>query len=132
MAVPPTLELAGMLDQSEFRGLLSRAKVFLSAARWEDFGIAPLEALERGAVLVCAPGRGPFPALRIARALEPRFVASARSPEALAQALVNAFAADEPALAAYRAAAREQLRPYRHAAQLARLREQVLPALLEP
>ena len=43
-----------------FRACSSFA-AFVSAAEWEDFGIAPLEALDRGAVLVCAPAGGPFP-----------------------------------------------------------------------
>jgi hypothetical protein len=131
IALPANLELAGMLAQDDFRALVGRARVFLTAARWEDFGLAPLEALERGAALVCAPGGGPFPALAIARALEPRFVAADRSPEAVAGALRAAFAAPEPALAAYRAAARKHLEPYRRAAQLQRLRDDVLPVLLE-
>jgi hypothetical protein len=130
LAVPRSLELAGMLAQDEFAALLSRARIFLSAARWEDFGQAPLEALDRGAQLVCAPAGGPFPALAIARALNPAFVASARTPVALARALSAALASDEPAVSAYRTAARAQLAPYRPAAVFARVRDEVLPALL--
>lgn len=130
LSVPPGLELAGILPQGEFHRLLGRATVFLSAALWEDFGQAPLEALDRGAALVCAPAGGPFPALEIARRLAPQFVASDRTPEALAAALQAALAADEPVLAAYRAAAREHLTPYRRQTMIERLRDEVLPALL--
>ncbi len=130
LSVPPGLEMAGMLARDEFRRLLARAGVFLSAARWEDFGQAPLEALDRGAVLVCAPSGGPFPALEITRQLAPQFVTADRSPEALAGALEAALAAGEPELAAYREAARELLRPYRREAMVQRLRDEVLPALL--
>jgi hypothetical protein len=128
--LPPGAELAGMLPQRSFRDLLSRARVFVSAAEWEDFGIAPLEALDRGAVLVGAPGGGPFPGLGIARALAPSFVAGDRDPGSLAVVLEAAFAADDAGLAAYRVAARAALEPYRPEASVRRLREEVLPALL--
>lgn len=128
--LPPGAELLGMLPQPDFRDLLARARVFVSAAQWEDFGIAPLEALDRGAVLVAAPAGGPFPALGLARSLGPEFVARDRAPHALAGALEAAFAAPEERLAAYRAAARATLEAYRPEASVARLRDEVLPALL--
>jgi hypothetical protein len=131
LSVPPGMELAGMLSRDDFYALLARARVFLSAARWEDFGLAPLEALERGAALVCAPAGGPFPALRLARELAPQFVATDRSPESVAGALRAALAAGEPALTAYRKAAHERLGPYRAPAVVQRLRDEVLPALLQ-
>lgn len=127
---PPRTELTGMLAPDEFAALLDRAKVFLSAARWEDFGQTPLQALDRGAALVSAPAGGPFPALAIARDLAPRFVAPDREPESLAAALRAALDASEAELAAYRDAARARLEIYRPAAQVRRLRDEVLPALL--
>ena len=130
MGLPPGAELAGMLPQSSFRDLLDRARVFVSAAEWEDFGIAPLEALDRGAVLVGAPGGGPFPGLGIARSLAPSFVASDRDPGSLARALEASFAATDAQLADYRVAARAALEPYRPEASVTRIREEVLPALL--
>jgi glycosyl transferase family 1 len=130
MRLPAGAELVGMLPQPEFRDLLARARVFVSAAEWEDFGIAPLEALDRGAVLVCAPAGGPFPALGLARALGPEFVAADRSPGSLARALEAAFAAPDHRLAAYRSAARAELEPYRPEASVARIATEVLPALL--
>ncbi len=131
VALPSDLELTGMLPQDDFRALLGRARVFLSAARWEDFGIAALEALDRGAALVGAPGGGPFPALSIAQDLAPEFVAADRSPAALARALEVALASDERALRSYRQAARERLAPYRPQAFVERLRNEVLPVLLD-
>jgi glycosyltransferase involved in cell wall biosynthesis len=129
-ALPERAELVGMLPQPEFRDLLARAHAFVSAAEWEDFGIAPLEALDRGAALVCAPAGGPFPALGLARALAPQFVAAERTAGALAGALNAAFAASDEQLAAYRAAARAELEPYRPEASVARIAAEVLPALL--
>ena len=128
--LPASAELVGMLPQPEFRELLSRALVFVSAAQWEDFGIAPLEALDRGAVLVGAPAGGPFPALGPARSLAPEFVARERSAASLARALGAAFAAGPDRLTTYRAAARAELAPYRPEASVARLRADVLPLLL--
>jgi glycosyltransferase involved in cell wall biosynthesis len=128
--VPAGAELVGMLPQPEFRDLLSRAHAFVSAAEWEDFGIAPLEALDRGAALVCAPAGGPFPALALARSLAGEFVAVNRSPAALGRAIGAAFAAADDRLASYRARARAELEPYRPEASVARLRAEVLPALL--
>ncbi len=128
--LPAGAEVVGMLPQPAFRELLSRARVFVSAAQWEDFGIAPLEALDRGAVLVGAPAGGPFPALALARELAPEFVATERTAGALATALQAALAASDERLAAYRAAARAELGPYRPEASVARLRDDVLPLLL--
>ncbi len=130
LSLPANLELAGMVPQAEFRALLGRARAFVSAARWEDFGLAPLEALDGGAALVCAPAGGPFPALAIARDLAPQFVAADRSPRALADALEAALATRESELAAYREAARARLAPYRLEATVKRLRDDVLPVLL--
>ena len=130
LELPAEAELAGMLDADRFRELLGRALVFFSAARWEDFGITPLEALDRGAVLVAAPGGGPFPALAIARELDARLVASDRSPAAVARSLRAALALGDGELAAYRAAAAARLVPFRRPAIVARLRDEVLPVLL--
>jgi hypothetical protein len=128
--LPPRADLVGMLPQPSFRDLLARARVFVSTAEWEDFGIAPLEALDRGAALVCAPGGGPFPGLGIARALAPEFVAADRDPATVARALEAAFAARDDRLAAYREGARAALAPYRPEAAVKRLQVDVLPALL--
>jgi hypothetical protein len=128
--LPPRLELAGMLPTAAFRALLRRARVFFASARWEDFGIAPLEALASGAVLAGAPGDGPYPALAIARELEPSFIAQDRRPASVAAALERALGADAGRLAAYRGAARERLGRYSEALVLERLSTQVLPRLL--
>lgn len=128
--VPERMELTGMLPAHDFAALLGRARVFLSAARWEDFGQTPLQALDHGAALVSAPAGGPFPALAIARELAPRFVAGERDPRAMAAALERALAAGEDELRTYRQAARQHLEPYRPAAQVQRLRDDLLPALL--
>ena len=65
---------AGRLSRTEFRLLLRRAKVFVAAPRREEFGIAALEALAEGCMLVTTPSPGPYPALDLARALDARLV----------------------------------------------------------
>jgi hypothetical protein len=49
--------------------------VFVTAPRREDYGIAQLEALADGCVLVTTPSPGPYAALPLARELDPRLVA---------------------------------------------------------
>lgn len=130
LELPAGAEFPGMVTQDEFHAVLDRASVFLSGARWEDFGLAPLEALDHGAALVAAPGAGPFPALAVARSLEPRFVAADLSPPALAEALQAALSATDEELAQYRARALTLLEPYRREHIVERLRDEVLPRLL--
>ena len=61
----------------EYRALLRRARVYVTAPRREDYGIAQLEALADGCRVVTTPAPGPYAALPIARALDPRLVADA-------------------------------------------------------
>lgn len=86
----PGVRYTGPVTPAEHRALLRRARVFLSAARREDYGIVQLEALADGAVLVTTPAPGPYAALPVARALDPRLVT-----EDLAGAL--RIALDDPA-----------------------------------
>jgi hypothetical protein len=64
----------GSLPTREYRALLRRARVFVSAPRREDYGIAQLEALADGCLLVTSPAPGPYVALSVARALDARLV----------------------------------------------------------
>src|SRR6185312_10479463 len=68
------VRFAGLVPRGEYRALLRRARVFLAAPRREDYGIAQLEALADGCVLVTTPSAGPYAALPVARALDPRLV----------------------------------------------------------
>ena len=68
------VRFAGALSPGEYRGLLRHARVFLAAPRWEDYGLAQLEALADGCRLVTAPGDGPYAALPLAHELDPRLV----------------------------------------------------------
>jgi hypothetical protein len=116
------VRFAGRLEPSEYRALLRRARVFVAAPRREDFGIAPLEALADGCLLVTTPSPGPYPALGLARTLDPRLVS-----DDLAPALRSAL--DDP-VPGYAQRAQQLLEPFSAAAIDATLTERVLPRLL--
>ena len=75
LALPPAgVQSAGSLPGEEFRRLLGRSRVFVAAPVREDYGIAALEALACGCIMVSTPASGPYPALELARELDPRLV----------------------------------------------------------
>ena len=107
---------------AEFRALLRRAQVYVTAPRREDYGITQLEALADGCRLVTTPSPGPYAALPIARRLDERLVA-----DDLAPALRTAL--DDPS-PGYSERAADSLAPFRPQAVDAVVAERVLPALL--
>jgi hypothetical protein len=124
-AVGPPREgvrFAGQVAPEEFRALLRRTRLFVAAPAREDYGIAPLEALADGCVLVTTPAIGPYPAAAIARAIDPRLVT-----DDLASG-IRAALDDPPADFAARAAA--ALAPYRRAAVDRVVADELLPRLL--
>jgi glycosyltransferase involved in cell wall biosynthesis len=118
----PGVRFTGRVPPEEFRALLRRARVFVAASRREDFGIAQLEALADGAMLVATPAPGAYPALGLARELDPRLVT-----EDLATALRAAL--DDPA-PGYAARAAELVAPFSREAVATTLTRHVLPRLL--
>jgi len=114
----------GALAQDEYRALLRRARVFVCAPRREDHGLAQLEALADGCMLVTTPAPGPYAALPIARSLDPRLVG-----EDLAGALRVAL---EDPHAGYAERAREALAPLSRAAVDRVVADELLPALRRP
>ncbi|MEA2154324.1 MAG: hypothetical protein QOE11_464 [Solirubrobacteraceae bacterium] len=121
----PGVRVAGRLDPDAYRALLRRARVFVAAPRREDYGIAQLEALADGCVLVTTTAPGPYAALPLARALDPRLVVGddAGLPRALRAAL------DDP-VAGYARSAQVAIAPFSRDAVDAIVREQLLPRLL--
>jgi hypothetical protein len=119
----PGVEGTGLLAPSAYRELLRRARIFVAAPRREDHGIAQLEALAEGARLVTTPSPGPYPALALARELDPACV-----DEDLARAIRAGL--DAPPDDGYAERALALLAPHRLAAFEATVREQVLPVLL--
>jgi glycosyltransferase involved in cell wall biosynthesis len=111
-----------MLGRSEYRALLRRTRVFASAARREDYGIAQLEALADGCMLVTTPSPGPYAALPVARELDERLVG-----EQLVAALRTAL--DEP-IPDYAERALAALSPFRRTMADRLVADQMLSHLL--
>jgi hypothetical protein len=116
-----TVRFVGMVARDEYRALLRRARLFLNAARREDYGIAQLEALADGCLLVTTPSPGPYAALPLARALDPRLV----GPQ-----LAIRTALDDP-LPDYAERAAAAVAPWSPEAVDRVVAEQLLPKLLE-
>lgn len=112
----------GRLAPDEYRERLRRARVYVTAPRREDYGIAQLEALADGCRLVTTAAPGPYAALPLARALDPRLVG-----DDLAGALRTAL--DDPA-PNYSARAAEAIAPFRHDPIDRVVAEDLLPRLL--
>jgi glycosyltransferase involved in cell wall biosynthesis len=130
VAEPAGVCWRGMVPAADFRAALRGALAFVSAARWEDYGQAALEAMTDGAIPVLAPAGGPFEALALVRAIDPALVASTLDPAALADALRHAFALSEADAGATRASSATALRDYAPARVVERLASDVLPRLL--
>jgi glycosyltransferase involved in cell wall biosynthesis len=118
----PDVAIDGPLAPRELRALLRRTRVFLCAARREDYGTIQLEALAEGCQLVSTPSPGPYVALGLAHTLDPRLIG-----EDLARALRAAL--DSPS-ADYAVRAAALLEPFTRAAYEQRIAAQVLPRLL--
>jgi hypothetical protein len=110
------------LSAQEYRALVRRARVFACAPRREDYGIAQLEALADGCQLVTTPAPGPYAALPIAAALDPRLVS-----EDLTGALRAALCEPVPD---YAERAADALVPFSPAAVDRLVAERLLPALI--
>jgi glycosyltransferase involved in cell wall biosynthesis len=116
------VEWASLAAPEDFRSLLRRARVYVTAPRREDYGITQLEALADGCLLVTTPAPGPYAALPIARDLDPRLVSDdLESP-------IRAALDDPPPDYSQRAA--QALAPYGRSAVDAVIAERLLPALL--
>ncbi len=121
----PGVRVAGRLARADYRALLRRARVFATAPRREDYGIAQLEALADGCVLVTTTAPGPYAALPLARALDPRLVVA--DDAALAGALRTAL--DDPVDGYARHAATAVAAFSRDAVDVV-VRDELLPRLL--
>lgn len=117
---------AGTLEPGAYRALLRRARVYVTAPRREDYGIAQLEALADGCRVVTTAAPGPYAALALLRAGGLGWVA-APEPEPLAAALRAALDDAEPG---YAQRALDAIAPFRRAAVDRVVAEQLLPRLL--
>lgn len=124
----PGVRVAGRMAPATYRALLRRARVFITAPRREDYGLAQLEALADGCVLVTTAAPGPYAALPLARTLDARLVVGRDdSGPGLARALRIALDATPADYAARAAAA---LLPFGRDAVDAIVRRELLPRLL--
>jgi glycosyltransferase involved in cell wall biosynthesis len=122
---PAGVEWAGALPREKWLDRVGRARVYVNASRWEDYGLGPLEALSAGTPLVTVPTPGSFEALPLARELAPELVS-----KDLTAALRAGLAMTHSARAYYAERAAELLEPYREERVLELVRDRVLPALL--
>ena len=116
------VRVVGTLERSAYRALLRRARVYIAAPRREEYGIAQLEALADGAMLVSSETLIPYAALALAREVDSRLIGSD-----LAGAI--RLALDQPR-ADYGAAIAPLLEPFSAASVDRIVAEQVLPALI--
>jgi glycosyltransferase involved in cell wall biosynthesis len=118
----PGIRVVGMLASGPYRALLRRSRVFVCAPRREDYGLAQLEALADGCLLVTSPAPGPYAALPIARELDARLIS-----DDLHAALRAALDDPRPG---YAARARRALAPFSREAVDELVAERLLPRLL--
>jgi glycosyl transferase family 1 len=116
------VRVVGALCAQDYRALVRRARVFVCAPRREDYGIAQLEALADGCLLVTTAAPGPYAALPIARELDPRLVG-----DDLQGALRTAL--DDP-VADYASRANRALAPFTREAVDRVVAQELLPRLL--
>jgi hypothetical protein len=115
------IRYVGSLSRPDYRRLMQRARIFVTAPRREDYGIAQLQALADGCQLVTAPSPGPYAALPLARELDPRLVGG------IAEGIRTALDHPSPD---YAARARELLAPWRPEEVDRVVREELLPRLV--
>jgi hypothetical protein len=116
------VHVVGSLSAQHYRELLRRARVFMCAPRREDYGLAQLEALADGCLLVTTPAPGPYAALAIARKLDQRLVS-----DDLDGALRTAMSDPPPD---YASRALEAIAPFRREAIDRLVAHELLPRLL--
>ena len=129
VAEPAGLDWAGVLSPAAYAELMSAAALFVSASRHEDYGLAQLEAFGAGLTFVTLPSPGPFPALAMARSLDPRLVADDLFVPALARALEAGLNMADAERGVYAGRARELLKLHSHEELRRRVEREVLPVL---
>jgi hypothetical protein len=118
----------GTLEHDAFRALLRRTKVYVTAPRREDYGIAQLEALADGARVVTTPSPGPYAALPLLRRDGLGWVAE---PDAATLGPALRAALDDPTDdAIYTERALDAIAPFRRATVDAIVAGDLLPRLL--
>jgi glycosyltransferase involved in cell wall biosynthesis len=130
IAEPESIHWHGPLSREGHLDLLRGCTAYLSASRWEQAGIAQLEALAAGVPLVTTPSRGAYEAEPLARRLAPDLVTARRHAGELGKALAVALAMPADRRSEYAAAAAREVEPFGREAADRTLRDEVLPVLL--
>ncbi|HEU4977148.1 MAG TPA: glycosyltransferase [Baekduia sp.] len=117
---------AGMLAPADYRALLRRARVYITAPRREDYGIAQLEALADGCRVVTTPAPGPYAALPLLRG-GLGWVAGEAGLAAAVRAALDAAATPDPG---YAQRALDAIAPFRREAVDRVVATELLPRLL--
>jgi len=128
---PPGVEWLGAVERERWMAIVGGARLFVNASRFEDWGLAQMEALAAGTPLVTVESGGANEALGLARALAPELVARERTVESLALAIRAGLSLEPSARASYAQRAERLLEPYREDALRRRVAEEVLPRLLD-
>jgi glycosyltransferase involved in cell wall biosynthesis len=131
VSIPETVDWVGVLEPDAWRRLLRRSRFCIAASRYEDHGLAQLEVLAQGGLLVTVPSEGPFEALSIAQDLPGELVASHITAAALAEAIGRAASLPLSVRGEYQRSARERTDVYSVETLDERLRNQVLPQLMK-
>jgi glycosyltransferase involved in cell wall biosynthesis len=109
---PESVSWLGNLTERDFGRRVGTASAYLAASRFEDFGIAQLQALASGTPLVTTASAGPFEALILARRVSPELVAEDGTAAGLAAALGRALSWDDARRTEFSAAAAAQMTTY--------------------
>jgi len=128
---PAGVEWLGEVSRERWLATVAGARLFVNASRFEDWGLAQMEALAAGTPLVTVPSGGANVALPLARTLAPELVAAERSPGALAAAMRAGLGLGAAARRSYAQEAQRLLAPYRDDELRRRVAEEVLPRLLD-
>ena len=129
ITAPSDIQFLGRLSQQEFAQELHAADLYLAASRYEDFGMAQLEAMGSGALVVSVPSRGPFEARSILQAVDERLLAKRADSSDLAEAIDYALTLDRQNRRARVERCAALLAPYLRAALLRRIETELLPEL---
>lgn len=127
---PDGIRWLGTIPGPRYLSIVAGARVFVSAAMIEDWGMAQMEALAAGIPLATVPSPGANVALPLARRLHPGLVATDRTSTALAAAIATALNLDDVARGHYADRARQMLVPYTEDEVRRTVANELLPRLL--
>lgn len=103
--VPDSVRWVGTISNAEFRQQAAAATAYISASRYEEFGVAQMEAFADGVPVVTVSTAGPVEIVPVMRSVAPELVADGIDADTLAGALRTVTGWDCERRAAYRRAA---------------------------